>query len=122
MRGAHRERRDLAEVRRRPEFALVSTGADMGMRGWCVRLRVVICVSLSTAAIALQPLTPTLLLLRLRARGDVDCKIAIVSMGADRKQALQGLAAYFRLTIFVLLRMAASATAPLLPISFSARL
>ena len=52
-------------------FANVSAGVDRGnercVRG--ARLRVVICVSLSTAAIALPPSTPMMLRLRLRATG-----------------------------------------------------
>ena len=74
-------------------------------------------MSLSTAAIALPPLTPTLLLLRLRARGDVDRKIATMSLVKRFK-----VAAYFRLVIFVLLRMVASSVVPLNPISLPLRL
>ena len=74
-------------------------------------MRLVIFVSLRMAASAVAPSALMLLPPRLRARGRMGDS---VSMGADTNEH-SGAAAHFKLVIFVSLRMATSAVAPLAP-------
>ena len=100
-------------------------GADTkaNTSGAAAHLRLVILVSLRTAASAVAPLAPMSLRSRLRARGRMGNGERIgVSMGADTKANTSGAAAHFRLVIIVSLRMAASAVAPSAPMLLPQRL
>ena len=99
------------------ERASSSTGADtkVNTSGAAAHLRLVIFVSLRTAASTVAPSALMWLRPRLRARGRMGNGERVgVSMGIDRKaDAL--VAAHSSLVICVSLRMAASAEAPLAP-------
>eukprot|EP00964_Phaeocystis_antarctica_P012328 scaffold6809_cov56-Phaeocystis_antarctica.AAC.2 len=110
------------------EQASVSTGADtkVNTSGAAAHLRLVIFVSLRTAASTVAPSALMWLRPRLRARDRMGNGERVgVSMGADTKANTSGAAAHLRLVIFVSLRMAASAVAPstlmLLPARLRAR-
>ena len=102
------------------ERARLSMGADTKrtLCGAGAYLRLVIIVSLRTAASAEAPSSPISLYPRLQGMGGS----RRVSAGADTKANTSGAAAHSRLVIFVSLRMAASAVAPSSLISFLARL
>ena len=97
------------------ERASSSTGADtkVNTSGAAAHLRLVIFVSLRTAASPVAPSALMWLRPRLRARGRMGNGERVgVSMGADTKANTSEAAAHLRLVIFVSLRMAASAVAP----------
>ena len=98
----------------------MSTGADAeaNTSGAAAHSRLVIIVSLRTAASAEAPSTPISLNPRLQGMSGS----RRVSAGTDTKANTSGAAAHLRLVIFVSLRMAASAVAPSAPMLLRSRL
>ena len=82
----------------------------------------VICVSFRIAASAEAPLTPMLFPSRLCERGENEYKRLSVSRGAHTKANAWGGGTHLSEVIFVSLRMAASAEAPLAPMTLPKRL